>query len=253
MSARTAAGLLAALALGPGAGAARGEQPAPVPPGSPAPVVTAERLGRSVQGRPIGATAIGTPDGGRTALVVGCVHGDECAGRAVAARLLERADLVPAGARLVLVGNLNPDGLARGRRQNARGVDLNRNTLAGWRRIGVPGSRFHAGRRPFSEPESRAIRALLLRERPDVVVWYHQPLRLVDLPESGPDTLARRYARNVGLVVRPLPAYPGSLSRWTNARVRPGSSFVVELPRGALGARAAERHARAVRGLLRRP
>ena len=50
------------------------------------------------------------------------------------------------------------------------------------------------------------------------------------MPEAGWDGRARSYARLVGLPVRPLPHYPGSLSRWTNERVRRGSSFVVELP-----------------------
>jgi hypothetical protein len=36
------------------------------------------------------------------------------------------------------------------------------------------------------------------------------------------------------------------MSRWENARVRAGSSFVVELPAGPLGRAAADRHAAAV-------
>jgi protein MpaA len=212
------------------------------------PVVT-ERIGESVQGRPIGLVRAGDPDGRRTALVVGCVHGDECAGRAIAERLA-RVDAAQApGLRLLVVRNMNPDGFARGTRQNARGVDLNRNALVGWRPMGEPGSRFHSGRRAFSEPESRAIRALILRERPSLVVWYHQPLRGVDVPEVGDDLIARRYARRVGLPVRPLPAYPGSLSRWVNTRVVEGSSFVVELAAGPLSVDAARRHARAVLAL----
>jgi protein MpaA len=217
------------------------------------PVLSTERIGRSVEGRPIAVTRIsGAQDvaAGRRVLVVGCVHGDECAGRAIVARLLARPAEVPRGAELLLVRNMNPDGFARGTRQNARGVDLNRNALTGWRPLGPRGTRYHAGPRPWSEPESRAIRALLLRERPDVVVWYHQPLGGVDVPESGWDGRARRYARATGLPVRPLPAYPGSLSRWANARVRPGGSFVVELRAGRLPAAAAERHARAVLALV---
>jgi hypothetical protein len=36
------------------------------------------------------------------------------------------------------------------------------------------------------------------------------------------------------------------MSRWENARVRAGSSFVVELPAGPLSRAAADRHAAAV-------
>jgi murein peptide amidase A len=203
-------------------------------------------VGRSVLGRPIGVQAIGDPAATRTVLVVGCVHGDECAGRAVVARLTEAPELVPAGVRLLLVRNANPDGLVRGTRQNARGVDLNRNAAEGWRDLGPRGVRFHAGRRAFSEPETRALRALILFARPDLTLWYHQPLALVDLPEQGPVAAARRYAALTGLPVQRLRAYPGSLSRWQNAGVRAGSAFVVELPGGRLRARDAERHAAAV-------
>ena len=206
-------------------------------------------VGRSVLGRPIGVQAIGDPAATSTMLVVGCVHGDECAGRAVVARLREGPERVPPGVRLLLVRNANPDGLVRGTRQNARGVDLNRNAAEGWRDLGPRGARFHAGRRAFSEPETRALRALILLARPDLTVWYHQPLGLVDLPETGSIAPSRRYADLTGLPVQRLRAYPGSLSRWQNARVRAGSAFVVELPGGRLRARDAERHAAAVLAL----
>ena len=212
---------------------------------SPYPATT-ERIGTSVEGRPIGLVRIGDPAAARKVLVIGCIHGDECAARAVVARLAATDPAALHGAQQLLVRNLNPDGFAHGTRQNAHGVDLNRNGAVGRRFLGPPGSRFYAGTKAFSEPESRAIRALLLRERPQIVIWYHQPLTLVDAPESGWDGRARRYARLVGLPFSPLGHYPGSLSRWVNARVRRGSSFVVELPPGPLAAAAVRRHAAAV-------
>ena len=222
----------------------------------PAPVAQQSVIGRSAQGRPIAVTRIAHAGERvrRRVLVVGCVHGDECAGRAVVARLRERAlaGELPPHAELLLVRNLNPDGAALGRRQNARGVDLNRNGSFGRQYLGPPGSRFYAGPRAWSEPESRAIRTLILAVRPDVVVWYHQPLTRIDVPETGWDGRARTYGKQVGLPVRPLPHYPGSLSRWVNERVRPGSSFVVELDgRRMLGRALADRHADAVLALTK--
>jgi protein MpaA len=180
---------------------------------------------------------------------VGCVHGDECAARAVVRELVRRR-VAPVGVELLLVPTANPDGRAARTRQNARGVDLNRNSSAGWRRLS--GAQY-SGRRPWSEPEARALRDLMLRERPALVLWYHQPLDLVDRPERGADTSARRYARLTGLPFRPLRAYPGSLSRWANRRLGRGSSFVVELPAGPLGPRAVRRHVAAVLAVAAAP
>ncbi len=78
--------------------------------------------------------------GSRRVLVVGCIHGDECAGTAVVRRLEQ---LPPPDFDLWVVPTLNPDGRAAGTRENARGVDLNRN-FAGPRRLSEPESRFAA-------------------------------------------------------------------------------------------------------------
>jgi murein peptide amidase A len=91
------------------------------------------QIGRSVEGRPIVVRRVGNPDGMRV-LVVGCIHGDECAGIAII-RALEHART---SADLWLVPDLNPDGHAHGTRQNADGVDLNANWSAGWQRGGKP-------------------------------------------------------------------------------------------------------------------
>ena len=233
------AAVAAATAGAAGATAVSAQEPAP----PPAPRV--ELLGRSVQGRPIDVVRVGDPAAPRKVLVIGCIHGNEPAGRAVV-DLLRAGAVAPAGAELLLVRNLNPDGFQRHTRGNAHGVDLNRNSSQGRRFLGPPGTIFYAGPRAFSEPETRAIRALILRERPAVTIWYHQPLGLVDRPEVGSDAISRAYSAVSGLPDTQLGARPGSMSRWENARVRPGSSIVVELPGGPLGAAAARLHADAV-------
>ena len=232
---------LAAATVG-GAGA---QQPAS------APVAHQTLIGRSAQGRPIAVTRIAVPGTPvrRRVLVVGCIHGDECAGRAIVARLRARAldGELPSRAELLLVRNLNPDGFALGTRQNAHGVDLNRNGSFG-REDAVPpaprGSRVYAGPRAWSEPESRAIRGLILGVRPDVVVWYHQPLTRLDVPEAGWDGRARSYARRVGLPVRPLPHYPG-IALTLGQRARAAGQLVRRRARRSPHARArADRPAR---------
>jgi murein peptide amidase A len=235
--------LAAALAVALAAPATSADGQAPAPP-------RVERLGRSVQGRAVNVVRIGDPAAPRKVLVVGCIHGDEPEGRKVVDLL--RSATPPPGVELLLVRNLNPDGLQRHTRQNAHGVDLNRNSSQGRRFLGGPGTRFYAGPRAFSEPETRAIRSLILRVRPAVTVWYHQPFGLVDRPETGGDAISRAYARVSGLRFSPLTPRPGSMSRWENVRVRPGSSLVVELPGGRLPAASARRHAAAVLALASR-
>jgi protein MpaA len=200
-------------------------------------------LGRSALGRPIVATVLGAPSAPRRILVVGCIHGDECAGTEVT-RLLARGQ-PPPSTQLWLVSDLNPDGRAARVRQNGRGVDLNRNFPSEWRRIGRRWNPQYSGPRPLSEPESRIAARLVGRLRPRVTIWFHQPQGLVRA-WGGSLPLARRYARLAGAPFRALRWPAGTAPNWQNHRFPGTSSFVVELPAGPLAGQAAGRYARAV-------
>ena len=200
--------------------------------------MSAEVIGHSVQGRPITVTRVGGADATRRILVVGCIHGNEPAGRGIVADL--QCASPAAGTQLLLVRDMNPDGFAHDERTNAHGVDLNRNSPEHWA---------GAGARPWSEPEARAIRDLILREHPTLSLYYHQPFGLVDVPEGGHPQAARRYAGLTGLPLRRLSRRPGSISRWQNVRIRAGSAFVVELAAGPLPGALRLRHIAAVLAL----
>ena len=207
----------------------------------------AERYGTSADGRALTVERVGDAAAPAAVLVIGSIHGNETGGHAVIARL--RAAAPPAGVRLLLVRTANPDGVAAGTRQNARGVDLNRNFPRNWRAGGRAFDTYFPGRRPASEPETRALQRLVRRERPALTISYHQALTLVDLPGAGDRSLARAYARRVGLPARRLDALPGTATAWLNTTFPGTTAFVVELPPGALSDRAAARHARAVLAL----
>src|SRR3954447_16032127 len=197
-------------------------------------------VGHSVLGRPIRAVVIGPRDAQRNVLVVGSVHGNETAGHAIVAALRRRG-AAPRDTALWLIRSLNPDGVAARTRQNAHGVDLNRQAPYRWRRL--PRGTFYAGPRPLSEPESRAAIRLVRRLRPAVSIWYHQAARIVD--STAP--VAQRYAHAVGLPWGRLPGdYPGSITNWQNHAFPDAAAFVVELPGGALTHRAVQRHVGAV-------
>jgi protein MpaA len=258
---------LACLLL-PGCGAAAGARRAAAPrapappvhavpraPGALAPLlrlsgarlVAHVPIGRSARGRPIVATASGDPAAERRVLVVGCVHGDECAGLAVARRL-DRGPrgCPPTGADVWVIPDLNPDGRAAGTRLNGRGVDLNRNFPVAWRPIGVRHDLEYSGPRPWSEPEARIARRVVRAFRPDVTIWFHQQAEPM-VRAWGPSVPgARRYARAAGLPFRRLPWMDGTAPHWQNTAFPGTAAFVVELPYGPLRAAAAARHARAV-------
>jgi protein MpaA len=198
-------------------------------------------LGRSVDGRAITVVETGDADSSRKTLVVGCIHGNECAGIAIAARLARTPP--PTETDLWIVPDLNPDGAAAGTRSNARGVDLNRNFPWRWTRLT---GTYYSGPAPLSEPETRIAARLIERVRPSVSIWFHQHLNVVD-DSSGSVVLERRFARAAGLRLARLTQEQGSAVTWESHCFPHGSAFVVELPAGALAPPAVSRFARAVR------
>ncbi len=147
------------------------------------------RFGRSVQGRPLWGVEIGTT--GPRLLVTAGLHGLEYVGVEVALAVLAAGPI--AGARLVVLPVLNPDGYVRtwrhggqdrvaSLRKNARGVDLNRNFPLPWgarpSRILFAGSdrptaATYRGPHPLSEPESYALTRLLHEDPPLASVNLH--------------------------------------------------------------------------------
>jgi len=192
-------------------------------------------LGRSVDGRPITAVETGDPDTRGKTLVVGCIHGNECAGIAIADRLARTPP--PAEADIWVVPDLNPDGAAAGTRGNAHGIDLNRNFPWRWQHLS---GTYNSGPRPLSEPETRIAYRLIMRVRPSLSIWFHQHLDLVDA--SGGDLrVERRFASLAGLRLFRLAPRPGAATRWENHELPGTTAFVVELPAGALAPAAVRR------------
>ncbi len=205
-------------------------------------------VGHSVDGRAITPVVLGAPGAAHRVLVVGCIHGNETAGIVIVDRLIAAG--APAGTEIVAVRSINPDGCARGARQNARGVDLNRNFPSNWARIGTRGSFQWSGPQPLSEPESRYAVALVERLQPQVTIWFHQHQGFVRAWGQSIPT-ARRFAR--------LAAYPyqsirwpfGTASNWQNHRFPGTASFVVELPAGPVPPSRLDIWVRAIREIAR--
>lgn len=186
-------------------------------------------IGHSVEGRPIEALTLG--HGPDTTLILATIHGNENAGTPLVQRLAgvlkSRPDLLERR-KVVIVPVINPDGLVRNIRTNARGIDLNRNFAASNRennkRYGVT---------EVSEPESKLIVKLLEEHKPHRIVTIHQPLRVVDWDGPAED-LARHMGRYVQLPVRRLGARPGSLGSYAGVDLKI-PIITYELPKEATG------------------
>lgn len=154
-------------------------------------------FGRSVQNVPLTVYHRTSGVDGPKVLAIGCIHGDEFAGN----RVIDILRDLPLDGNIDLytVRSMNPDGQQLRTRQNANGVDLNRNFPASWKNIGDPGSWQYSGSSAASEPEVAAIVKLGERIKPDFVIWYHQ-----DYFRIGPGTgvsgkVREMYARMVSL------------------------------------------------------
>ena len=187
-------------------------------------------LGLSAGGRPIVAERFGSV-GGRRVLVIGVIHGDEDDGVAVVDEL--RSEPVPEGVELWIVESMNPDGQANQVRSNDNGVDLNRNFPYKWGPIGVPGDSQYAGTGPASEPETQAMINFMGQLRPDITVWYHQDLFVVNPSEGREGRVRERYAQLTGLPMGQITGgtYTGIAATWARNEFRPddGVAFIVEL------------------------
>ena len=192
-----------------------------------APRAISETVGTSVEGRPIICYTFGK--GPPTLFIKASIHGTEGAGTPLTQRLIAWLEAHPdiwKNSRIMVMPVSNPDGLHAGKRFNANGVDLNRNFPAGNRE-----DKARFGKTSLSEPESRALHDFILREKPDVIVAIHQPLKCVDYDGPAPAAeLAARLSGTTGLPVDKLGARPGSLGAWFGETLqRP--ILTLELPR----------------------
>ena len=161
--------------------------------------------------------------------VLAAIHGNEQAGIPLCRRLydylLQHSNLL-VGRKLVIMPIANPDGVAHNQRQNARGIDLNRNFEAANRQNSA-----RYGFSALSEPESRVIKEVIRQHAPDRIVTLHEPLSCIDYDGPG-KALAERMGQYCDLPVKKLGANPGSLGAY--AGVTLGIPIItVEYPKGS--------------------
>jgi predicted deacylase len=192
-------------------------------------VVEARTIGRTVKGRGILAFRLGQPSAKRKVVVLGAMHGNETGPSRILYNVRDGRPIK--GADIWVVPAYNRDGVVRHTRQNAHGVDLNRNYPRQWKRLG---GATNSGPRPASEPETRAIMAFLRQVRPDFVVSFHQPLHGVGRTVRRGRSFVQRLHRGLHLPVKSFNCdgvCHGTMTEWFNASF-PGVAVTVEYGRG---------------------
>jgi len=220
----------------------------------------AEVFGESVHGIPLHAWWPATTR--PTRVVWAAIHGEEAVTLQVAQHLLRVVHADDACA--VVVPVLNPDGVLAGTRQNARGVDLNRNFPgANW--SDAPSPTFwpttvtrtserrtmlsSPGDAPGSEPETTAIMALVERVEPEFVIDLHTPLECVLALSDDAQELAEHLAQPAALrVLRELEGpTPGDSATWCREAGATSVTYEFELtPMPQLWARHGEAMVRCI-------
>ncbi len=189
-----------------------------------------DEIGRSTEGRPLLARRFG--GAGAPLLLMGGIHGDEPASVDALLDLLPRLPPAPRVPLWVLPA-ANPDGLAAGRKNSARDVDLNRNFPArSFRPQHQPG--YFPGPAPLSEPEARAVAELVARDGVRAALAVHAPFACVNYDGPARDW-ALAVAEACGWPARGDIGYPtpGSFGSWLGVD-RGLPVLTLELPPGPL-------------------
>lgn len=163
---------------------------------------TVSTIGYSVSGRPINAYHFGSS--GPAIVYTGAIHGNEVSTKHLMDRWIQELDAnpskIPSGKRIIVVPVINPDGMAAGTRSNARNIDLNRNfDVSDWQKnVQYPGGKSWpggGGKKPMSEPETKAIASFIAGLRPELVVSYHSVASYVVSNKHGQaNSRAQQYA-----------------------------------------------------------
>ena len=161
-------------------------------------------------------------------LIMGGIHGDEYSSISIMFKWLELFSPMS------LEGEyhwrfaplVNPDGLLDGqaKRQNANGVDLNRNfpsedwsasAVKYWQESTGSNPRRFPGNGAASEPEVQWLVDQIEEFQPDVIVSVHAPYHLLDFdgPAVAPDRIGELYLHQLGV-------YPGSLGNYAGLHKR---------------------------------
>ncbi len=130
-------------------------------------------------------------DNHKPILVIGVFHGDEPQGDFLIREYIK----INNNSEMLFIPCLNPDGMKLKTRQNANGVDLNRNfPTKNWER--VEDKTFYGGEAPNSEIETKFTAEIIEEYKPQLILSLHAPFRTVNF-----DGDALKYAEKISEII----------------------------------------------------
>lgn len=164
----------------------------------------------------------------KTILIVGVFHGEEPQGNYLINEYL-KTDLSKIKNKLVIIPCLNPDGMSKNQRQNANGIDLNRNfPTKNWKVTNR--KEYFGGYEPASEIETKFMIEILENYKFDAILSIHAPFKIVNYDGPAKD-LAEKISEITGYSVQSDIGYPtpGSFGNYAGVE-RNIPTITLELP-----------------------
>jgi protein MpaA len=148
-------------------------------------------------------------------LIIGGVHGDEPEGVVGARGLLEAfRESYTLDLNIVIIPELNPEGVLLNTRGNSNKVDLNRNLpTKDWTNVSAS-ERYYPGPSALSEKENQALVKWLKENKTDFIISLHSWKPMLNINGDVPEALV--IAKHTGYVIEPDIGYPtpGSLGTY---------------------------------------
>ena len=135
---------------------------------------------------------------GKTVLIVGVFHGEEPQGFLSINNYFKNFNEISKN-NIFIIPCLNPDGMAKNRRKNSNGVDLNRNFPTKNWELKEADSEYFGGKTAGSEAETMFLINIIEKYKPDLILTLHSPYAIVNY--DGP-------AQNEAEIISKLTNYP---------------------------------------------
>ncbi len=198
-------------------------------------------IGKSVKGRPLYCFKVVKSDYPKV-IVQYAIHAREYITTYLAMRQIN--DFIKRGKRgaVYFLPAMNPDGIIIANnlnplyKANANMVDLNVNFDARWgmgeKNQTTRGFENYIGEKPFSEPETRALRDFTLKIKPNATISYHSKGEEIYYEENDVK-LAKKLAKATGYAIKRTPSSAGGYKDWCVGSLKI-PAFTIEVGRDNL-------------------